>query len=109
MACEKRRKPHQGASVAFSRPAPPPPTPCAGAGLLASRSRGVTDGPGALFADGGQVKTPAGLSAGIDLSLHVIRTDFGAEVGARVARHMVAPPHRDGGQAQFFDAGRRAL
>ncbi|HEY1854968.1 MAG TPA: helix-turn-helix domain-containing protein [Solirubrobacterales bacterium] len=53
--------------------------------------------------------TSAGLSAGIDLSLHVIRTDFGVAAGARVARHMVAPPHRDGGQAQFIDSGSNAL
>ena len=47
--------------------------------------------------------TSAGLSAGIDLCLHVIRKDFGAAAGARVARRMVAPPHRDGGQAQFIE------
>ena len=46
--------------------------------------------------------TSAGLSAGIDLSLHVIRKDFGVAAGERVARHMVAAPHREGGQAQFF-------
>ena len=46
----------------------------------------------------------AGLSAGIDLSLHVIRSDFGAAAGEWVARQMVAAPHRDGGQAQFFKA-----
>jgi transcriptional regulator GlxA family with amidase domain len=74
------------------------------AGELAARFPAVTVEPDALFVDEGQVKTSAGLSAGIDLSLHVIRTDFGAAAGARVARHMVAPPHRDGGQAQFFDA-----
>jgi transcriptional regulator GlxA family with amidase domain len=56
----------------------------------------------ALFVDEGDVLTSAGLSAGIDLTLHVIRRDFGAEVGERVARHMVAAPHREGGQAQFF-------
>ena len=73
------------------------------ADLLASTFPAVTVEPEALFVDEGQVKTSAGLSAGIDLSLHVIRADFGAAAGARVARHMVAPPHRDGGQAQFFD------
>jgi transcriptional regulator GlxA family with amidase domain len=78
------------------------------AGELASRFPAVTVEPDALFVDQGQVKTSAGLSAGIDLSLHVIRTDFGAAVGARVARHMVAPPHRDGGQAQFIDAAAAA-
>jgi AraC family transcriptional regulator, transcriptional activator FtrA len=79
------------------------------AGELASRFPDVTVEPDALFVDEGQVLTSAGLSAGIDLSLHVIRRDFGAAAGARVARHMVAPPHRDGGQAQFFDSGPRAV
>jgi transcriptional regulator GlxA family with amidase domain len=72
------------------------------AGELARRFPAVAVDPDALFVDEGKVLTSAGLSAGIDLSLHVIRRDFGAEVGERVARHMVAPPHRDGGQAQFF-------
>jgi transcriptional regulator GlxA family with amidase domain len=69
---------------------------------LASRFPAVEVDPDALFVDEGQVLTSAGLSAGIDLSLHVIRRDFGAEAGERVARHMVAAPHREGGQAQFF-------
>lgn len=69
---------------------------------LASRFPAVEVEPDALFVDEGDVLTSAGLSAGIDLSLHVIRRDFGAEAGERVARHMVAPPHREGGQAQFF-------
>jgi transcriptional regulator GlxA family with amidase domain len=72
------------------------------AGELARRFPAVEVDPDALFVDEGEVLTSAGLSAGIDLSLHVIRRDFGAEAGERVARHMVAPPHRDGGQAQFF-------
>ena len=46
--------------------------------------------------------TSAGLSAGIDLCLHVVRKDFGAAAGERVARRMVAAPHREGGQAQFI-------
>jgi transcriptional regulator GlxA family with amidase domain len=57
-----------------------------------------------LYVDEGSVLTSAGLSAGIDLSLHVIRRDHGAACADRVARQMVAPPHRDGGQAQFFRA-----
>jgi transcriptional regulator GlxA family with amidase domain len=69
---------------------------------LACRFAAVEVDPDALFVDEGEVLTSAGLSAGIDLSLHVIRRDFGAEVGERVARHMVAAPHREGGQAQFF-------
>jgi transcriptional regulator GlxA family with amidase domain len=72
------------------------------AGELARRFPAVEVDPDALFVDEGEVLTSAGLSAGIDLSLHVIRRDFGAEVGERVARHMVAPPHREGGQAQYF-------
>jgi transcriptional regulator GlxA family with amidase domain len=72
------------------------------AGELARRFPAVAVDPDALFVDEGEVLTSAGLSAGIDLSLHVIRRDFGAAAGERVARHMVAPPHREGGQAQFF-------
>jgi transcriptional regulator GlxA family with amidase domain len=69
---------------------------------LARRFPAVEVDPDALFVDEGEVLTSAGLSAGIDLSLHLIRRDCGAEVGERVARHMVAAPHREGGQAQFF-------
>jgi transcriptional regulator GlxA family with amidase domain len=72
------------------------------AGELAARFPAVAVDPDALFVDEGEVMTSAGLSAGIDLSLHVIRQDFGAAAGERVARHMVAAPHREGGQAQFF-------
>lgn len=69
---------------------------------LARRFPAVTVDPAVLFVDEGAVMTSAGLSAGIDLSLHAIRKDHGAACGERVARHMVAPPHRDGGQAQFI-------
>ena len=72
------------------------------AGEMAARFPAVEVDPDALFVDAGEVLTSAGLSAGIDLSLHVIRRDFGAAAGERVARHMVAAPHRDGGQSQFF-------
>src|SRR3954452_12668005 len=64
---------------------------------LERRFPAVEVDPDALYVDEGEVLTAAGLSAGIDLGLHVIRRDFGAEVGERVARHMVAAPHRDGG------------
>jgi transcriptional regulator GlxA family with amidase domain len=63
----------------------------------------------ALYVDEGAVMTSAGLSAGIDLCLHVIREDCGAAVGERVARHMVAAPHREGGQAQFIERPRAAV
>jgi AraC family transcriptional regulator, transcriptional activator FtrA len=69
---------------------------------LAARFPAVTVEPGVLFVDEGEVLTSAGMSAAIDLSLHVIRRDHGVACADRVARHMVAPPHRDGGQAQFF-------
>jgi AraC family transcriptional activator FtrA len=69
---------------------------------LAESFPAVTVDPDVLFVDCGQVLTSAGLSAGLDLSLHVIRSDHGAACADRVARHMVAAPHRDGGQAQFF-------
>jgi AraC family transcriptional regulator, transcriptional activator FtrA len=69
---------------------------------LASRFPAVEVDAAALYVDEGEVMTSAGLSAGIDLCLHAIREDFGAAVGERVARHMVAAPHREGGQAQFI-------
>jgi len=56
-----------------------------------------------LFTDDGRVLTSAGLSAGTDLCLHLVRTDHGAAVANAVARHMVVPPWRDGGQAQFIE------
>ena len=59
--------------------------------------------PAVLFTDDGDVLTSAGLSAGVDLCLHLIRLDHGAEVANRVARHLVVPPWRDGGQAQYID------
>lgn len=70
---------------------------------LARRFPEIAVDPAALYVDEGEVMTSAGLSAGIDLCLHVIREDCGAAVGERVARHMVAAPHRDGGQAQFIE------
>jgi transcriptional regulator GlxA family with amidase domain len=56
-----------------------------------------------LFVDEGDVLTSAGLAAGIDLCLHVIRSDHGTQVANRVARYCVVPPWREGGQAQFID------
>ncbi|HSS03736.1 MAG TPA: helix-turn-helix domain-containing protein [Solirubrobacterales bacterium] len=69
---------------------------------LSSRFPAVEVDPAALYVDEGEVMTSAGLSAGIDLSLHVVRKDFGAVAGETVARRMVAAPHREGGQAQFI-------
>jgi transcriptional regulator GlxA family with amidase domain len=56
-----------------------------------------------LFVDDGDVLTSAGLAAGIDLCLHVIRSDHGVQVANAVARYCVVPPWREGGQAQFID------
>ena len=59
--------------------------------------------PGVLYVDEGDILTSAGTAAGIDLCLHIVRLDYGAEVANMLARRMVVPPHRDGGQAQFVD------
>ncbi|MFA9444531.1 GlxA family transcriptional regulator [Egicoccus sp. AB-alg6-2] len=64
--------------------------------------------PNVLFVDEGDVMTSAGTAAGIDLALHVVRHDLGAEAARVVARRMVVPPHRDGGQAQFIDGAPEA-
>lgn len=56
-----------------------------------------------LFVDDGDLLTSAGLAAGLDLCLHVLRADHGAEVANRVARYNVVPPWRDGGQSQYID------
>lgn len=57
----------------------------------------------ALYVQDGNVFTSAGLAAGIDLCLHLVRLDHGAEVANLAARRMVVPPHRSGDQAQFVD------
>jgi transcriptional regulator GlxA family with amidase domain len=56
-----------------------------------------------LFMDCGDVLTSAGVGAGVDLCLHIVRTDHGSEVANRAARRCVVPPWRDGGQAQFIE------
>jgi AraC family transcriptional activator FtrA len=61
--------------------------------------------PDVLFVDEDNgIFTSAGTAAGIDLCLHIVRIDHGAEVANKVARRMVVAPQRDGGQAQFVDA-----
>lgn len=65
------------------------------------RARVDTD---VLFVDDGPVTTSAGTAAGIDASLHLVREAWGSAVANRIARRMVVPPHRDGGQRQFVDA-----
>ncbi len=63
--------------------------------------------PEVLYVDNGSVLTSAGSAAGIDLGLHLIRRDYGAEVANQVARRLVVSPHRHGGQAQFIDVNVR--
>ncbi len=57
-----------------------------------------------LYMDQGNILTAAGSAAGIDLCLHVVRGDFGPDAANSVARRLVVPPHREGGQAQFIAA-----
>jgi AraC family transcriptional activator FtrA len=71
--------------------------------LLARRYPRVRVVPDVLYVDGDDVLTSAGTAAGIDLCLHLVRRDHGADVANRVARRMVVAAHRDGGQAQFID------
>jgi transcriptional regulator GlxA family with amidase domain len=58
---------------------------------------------GVLYIDEGSVSTSAGVAAGIDLCLHLVRRDYGTEAANRIARRMVVAPHREGGQAQFIE------
>jgi len=68
---------------------------------LASRYPQIQVEPDALYVDNGSVLASAGKAAAIDLCLHLIRRDHGSTVANAVARRLVVPPHRAGGQAQF--------
>lgn len=59
--------------------------------------------PEVLYVDNGDVITSAGIAAGLDCCLHIMRTRFGAEAALRLARRIVLSPHRQGGQAQFIE------
>ncbi|PDP87893.1 AraC family transcriptional regulator [Glycomyces fuscus] len=72
------------------------------AGYFRAMYPGIELDPDVLYTDNGRVLTAAGVASGIDLSLHMIRTDHGAAVANEVARGTVVPPHRDGGQAQYI-------
>jgi AraC family transcriptional regulator, transcriptional activator FtrA len=71
------------------------------ADAMAARFPSVQVDRNVLYVDEGGVLTSAGTAAAIDLCLHIIRRDLGAEAVNIVARRMVVPPHRDGGQAQY--------
>lgn len=59
--------------------------------------------PNVLYVDEGSVLTSAGSAAGLDLCLYLVRRDYGSAIANQVARRLVIPPHRDGGQAQFLE------
>ncbi len=69
--------------------------------LLQSRYPRVQVQPDVLFVDDGDMLSSAGIACGLDLCLHVVREDYGADVAAAVSRRMVAAPRREGSQAQF--------
>jgi transcriptional regulator GlxA family with amidase domain len=71
---------------------------------LARRYPLATVDPDVLFTDEDDILTSAGSAASIDLCLHVVRKDHGTEIATQVARQLVVPPQRDGGQAQYIDA-----
>lgn len=72
--------------------------------LLARRHPNVTVESDALYIDEGPVITGAGAAAGFDLCLHLLRREYGAAMANAVARDVVLPSHRDGGQAQYLAA-----
>lgn len=69
---------------------------------LARRHPRITVDANVLYIDNGQLLTSAGAAAGLDLCLHLVRRDLGAETAARTARAVVMPLERAGGQAQFI-------
>ncbi|MEV0842618.1 helix-turn-helix domain-containing protein [Actinocatenispora sera] len=71
---------------------------------LAARYPRVTVDPDVLYVDNGSVLTSAGKAAAMDLCLYLVRRDHGSAIANAVARRLVVPPHRDGGQAQFVTA-----
>jgi AraC family transcriptional activator FtrA len=71
---------------------------------LRARYPKVTVEPDVLYVDDGRILTSAGSAAGIDLCLHIVRADHGAKIVNSVARRLVVPPQREGGQAQYVPA-----
>jgi AraC family transcriptional regulator, transcriptional activator FtrA len=71
---------------------------------FAQRYPNVQVDPNVLYVQDDLLFTSAGTAAGIDLCLQLVRLDFGSELANAVARRMVVPPHRDGGQAQYVDS-----
>ncbi|MGW0826489.1 helix-turn-helix domain-containing protein [Streptomyces sp. NPDC002845] len=71
--------------------------------LLARQYPRAVVEPDVLYVDEGTVITSAGTASGIDACLHIVRMEDGPEVANAIARRMVVPPHRDGGQAQYVE------
>jgi len=71
---------------------------------LAARFPSITVDPDVLFVEDGKIVTSAGTAAGIDAALHIVRKEYGAAATNVVARRMVVPPQRDGGQSQYIDS-----
>lgn len=74
------------------------------ADLLAQQYPGIDVDPAPLYVDSGRVLTSAGCAAGLDLCLHIVRSDHGMRIANDVARRLVIAPHRAGGQAQYIDS-----
>ena len=78
-------------------------THCMDADELAARHPLIRGHPNELYVESNGIYTSAGVAAGVDLCLHLVREDRDADAAARVARRMVVPPHRAGGQGQFIE------
>jgi AraC family transcriptional activator FtrA len=87
----------------------PATTHWSGCAEMAQRYPRVRVDPGVLYVDDGDVLTSAGSAASIDLCLHVVQRDYGTEIATRLARDLVVPLQRDGGQAQYIEAPVPAL
>jgi transcriptional regulator GlxA family with amidase domain len=79
------------------------------AGVLARMYPKIDVRPAPLYIDDGDVLTAGGGAAGMDLGLHLLRTQYGASVANRLARFMVVPPHRSGDQSQYVETPLPAL
>jgi AraC family transcriptional activator FtrA len=75
---------------------------------LQTRYPNIRVEPDVLFVDEGQILTSAGSAAGLDLCLHIVRCDYGAEIANQVARRLVVPPQREGGQSQYIPTSMRS-
>ncbi len=73
------------------------------ANAMRRRFPSATVDPSVLFVEDGRIVTSAGTAAGIDACLHLVRKELGAAVATKIARRMVVPPQRDGGQQQFVE------